>query len=61
LNELDRLQQLQSLMMGYDHSSLNYQKEHKIWILALIEGKKETVIVNNKLDNLIKILLNSDL
>ena len=48
-------------MMGYDHSSLNYKKEHKIWILALIEGKKETVIVNNKLDNLIKILLNSDL
>ena len=48
-------------MMGYDHASLNYQRDIRLWVLALIEGNKETVIVNNKLDNLIKILLNSDI
>ena len=61
MNSLDKFEQLQSLMMGFDTCSLGWNKDLKKWALIIHDGETTTLLVDKKLDRLIKLLLNSDL
>jgi len=58
---MDKFTQLQSLMMGYDRCALYWNKELKKWALIMDDEEKTTTLVDERLDRLIKLLLNSDL
>lgn len=61
LNNLDNYTQLQSLMMGYDRAALYWNKKLKKWALITDNEEQTTTLVDDNLDNLINLLLNSDL
>ena len=61
MSNLDKFTQLQSLMMGYDRCALYWNKDLKKWALIMDDEEKTTTLVDDKLDRLIKLLLNSDL
>ena len=61
MSNLDKFEQLQSLMMGYDRCALYWNKDLKKWALIMDDEEKTTTLVDDKLDRLIKLLLNSDL
>lgn len=61
LNNLDNYTQLQSLMMGYDRCALYWNKKLKKWALIMDDEEQTTTLVDDNLDNLINLLLNSDL
>jgi hypothetical protein len=48
-------------MMGYDKCALYWNKEMKKWMLIMDDEEKTTTLVDDKLDRLINLLLNSDL
>jgi hypothetical protein len=47
--------------MAHENSSLNYDKKLKLWLLIYRNGNEETMIVDRSLDNMIKLLIHSDL
>ena len=61
MNSLDKFKQLQSLMMGYDRCFLYWNKESKGWALVMDDEEQTTTLVDNKLDRLINLLVNSEL
>ena len=61
MSELDNYRQLQSLMMGYDHAGLYWCKHVKMWSLLVVDDEREILIMDKNMDNLINILLHSDL
>jgi uncharacterized Fe-S cluster-containing protein len=48
-------------MMGYDRCALYWNKELKKWALIMDDEEHTATLVDDKLDRLIKLLLNSDL
>jgi hypothetical protein len=58
---MDKFTQLQSLMMGYDRCALYWNKELKKWALIMDDEEHTATLVDERLDRLIKLLLNSDL
>ena len=48
-------------MMGYDNSGLYWCKAMKSWALIVADEEHEALLIEPELDNLINILLNSDL
>jgi uncharacterized Fe-S cluster-containing protein len=58
---MDKFTQLQSLMMGYDRCALYWNKELRKWALIMDDEEHTATLVDEKLDRLIKLLLNSDL
>ena len=61
MNNLDKFQQLQSLMMGYDRCALYWNKKMKSWALITDDEEHTATLVDTDLDRLINLLLNSDL
>ena len=61
MNSLDKFQQLQSLMMGYDRCALYWNKHLKSWALITDDEEHTATLVDVDLDRLINLLLNSDL
>lgn len=61
MNSLDKFQQLESLMMGYDRCALYWNKEIKKWALIMDDEEKTTTLVDDNLDRLVRLLLHSDL
>jgi hypothetical protein len=58
---MDKFTQLQSLMMGYDRCALYWNKAIKGWALILVDEEQKTTLVDNDLDRLINLLVNSEL
>jgi hypothetical protein len=48
-------------MMGYDHAGLYWCKDIKMWSLLVVDEEREILIMDKDMDNLINILLHSDL
>jgi len=61
VNSLDKFEQLQSLMMGYDKCGLYWNKEMKMWMLIMDDEEHTATLIDEKLDRLIRLLLHSDL
>lgn len=61
MNSLDKFQQLESLMMGYDRCTLVWEKELKKWALITFDKEKEAMLLDTDLDRLIRLLMHSDL
>jgi len=61
LNNLNKFEQLQSLMMGYEWATIHWNKDSKSWVVIIMDDDRENCIITTNLDNTIKILLNSDL
>ena len=61
MNSLDKFEQLQSLMMGYDRCGLYWNKSLKTWAFKTHDEEHTAFLVDKDLDRLIKLLLNSDL
>lgn len=61
MSNLDKFQQLQSLMMGYDRCALYWNKKMKSWALITDDEEHTATLVDTDLDRLINLLLNSDL
>lgn len=61
MSSLDKYTQLQSLMMGYDRCALYWNKELKKWALITDDEEQTATLVDQDLDRLINLLLNSDL
>jgi uncharacterized Fe-S cluster-containing protein len=58
---MDEFTQLQSLMMGYDRCALYWNKELRKWALITDDEEQTATLVDERLDRLIELLLNSDL
>ena len=61
MNSLDKFQQLQSLMMGYDRCALYWNKKMKSWALITDDEEHTATLVDADLDRLIRLLMHSDL
>ena len=61
MNSLDKFEQLQSLMMGYDKCALYWNKDIKSWALITDDEEHTATLIDTDLDRLIRLLLHSDL